>query len=354
MCRISCLFLMITSLVVGVATCSPFHGDESSADAGPEIKPDGSGTVPDSSIDASVRPVTVVRDIPTPRAVAVSAGTLAVVDASPDAHTCSVADCQATWRKLTAPANSVGKAGVALAGDLVGAFAEQCISDGVVWALSSTQPFAPDLTCPRAVVGFGGALYFAAEGVASTGSGWSVQRCVAAGCTTIATGSTRPPFGAPTALAVTPGRVLVGTDLYAIVAFDDVADAGTPTNIAQTTVAAVASDGISLFWFDGAAVNECTTSDCNSSKRVVSRDATVRALVADASGLYWTSAGSGDTDGKVFRRAPGAPTPVALASGLSAPIGLALDDTSAYWASDGCGGCSAGHGEILRVAKAGP
>ena len=54
-------------------------------------------------------------------------------------------------------------------------------------------------------------------------------------------------------------------------------------------------------------------------------------IVADPSGVYWTSAGAGEDGGRILRLAPGADEPQVLASGLVTPFDLVLDSKRVYW-----------------------
>lgn len=67
-------------------------------------------------------------------------------------------------------------------------------------------------------------------------------------------------------------------------------------------------------------------------------------LVADGTYLYWTNMGNDGTDGAIRRAAlAGGPAENVL-TGLSYPLGIALDDHFVYWAASGTG-------DVLRVAK---
>ncbi len=345
------------------ASCAAFGGGDSSSAPGDDAAgagPDGSAAATADAadaadIDAGPGGAVLLRDIPTPVSIAASGGTLVYADGTADLRACDVTSCASTSRAILATGLAQSKSGVAMASGtgIIGAFAGGCTGEVAVFDLSGAQLYDFLLNCPHAITAFGGELYVTNAGSAGSGAGWSVMRCDAAGCVDIAAGATKREEGAPLVSTVVTGKVLTATDLYQVLAFDDVADAGPPTSV-PAIATALASDGTSLFWFDGKGVQACTMANCGTTHGVVQDDTTVRAIAYDSSGLYWTSAGSGDGDGKVMWLATISAKVVAIATGLRQPIGLALDDGFVYWANDGCDGCSAGHGEVRRVAKAKP
>jgi hypothetical protein len=80
-------------------------------------------------------------------------------------------------------------------------------------------------------------------------------------------------------------------------------------------------------------------------------------VVGDASGIYWTNAGStlSSRDGSVVvcrATGCGSPPPQLLALFQSHPRGIALDDTYVYWVNQGLG-TDPTDGAVLRIPKAG-
>jgi hypothetical protein len=167
--------------------------------------------------------------------------------------------------------------------------------------------------------------------------------------------------GSATALTVGHLELVVatGTELVAatsagrIVTWPLTGAAGPPTEIlgGGETFRDLATDGTTLVWLDGTKVRGCTIAQCAATVHTVANDATAQVLAGDASGVYWTSKGSGPGDGKVMWLAPGAATAKAIATGQVSPLGIALDATSVYWANDADLVGNTSKGSILRRIK---
>jgi hypothetical protein len=123
------------------------------------------------------------------------------------------------------------------------------------------------------------------------------------------------------------------------------------TESLSTTFRDLATDGARVFWLDATSVRGCDVAACAATARVVASDATAQVLAADPTGVYWTSKGSGAGDGKVMWLAPTATTPVAIATGQIAPVGVALDAAWVYWANDADAAANVTKGSIFRRRK---
>jgi hypothetical protein len=98
----------------------------------------------------------------------------------------------------------------------------------------------------------------------------------------------------------------------------------------------------------------CPKNGCNGSPTTLAADTTtVSGLASDGISVYWTELGDGVVDGQAVanvgsvRKCSAAGcngNPIAVASRLNVPVGIAVDNQYVYWA-DGSGG------QILRAPK---
>jgi hypothetical protein len=289
----------------------------------------------------------------TPTSLFALGGTLFFTNGTKDVSSCTG---QACMPSLLVNGPSV-KAQVAATADGIVAIDTTCgnamRSDGVyLYARNGTGTLTLGDPCPTSVTAAGTFLFSASAGLETLGTSWSVQRCNATSCETIAGDTIVSPFGTPKVVAATPTDVYVGTASGRIVHWPNQPNAGAGTVLVQSEFFTnLVTDGKLLAWIDGSRVRACTIADCAGTVRTVASDATARRLAADDSGLYWTSAGSGGADGKVLHVAPAGEAPVVLAGGQTEPDGIALDGGFVYWTTRGCAGCAAGEGAILRQPK---
>jgi hypothetical protein len=85
-------------------------------------------------------------------------------------------------------------------------------------------------------------------------------------------------------------------------------------------------------------------------KVLASHQANPGDLALDASSVYWTTFGSGTSEGSIVKVSKLGNTPVTLADHQSVPFGIAVDDTQVYWANYDAGGPN---GALMSVPKAG-
>jgi hypothetical protein len=342
----------VIALFAGLAACQSFG---SSADAPPSPPPDAAAPLSDggASVDgarASSAVEVVVARVHAPTSLFARAGSLYFTDGTKDVSVCRAAACAPT-PLVDGP--SV-KAAVAASASAVLALDTTCgnamRADGVYLYDSKTGAAVTEGDpCPTAVTAAGDFAFFTSAGLETLGTSWSVKRCTATACEAVAGDVVVSPFGAPKVVAATASDVYVGTAGGRIVRWPNQPNAGPGAPlIASEFFTDLVTDGASLAWLDGKRVRGCALADCAGTVRTVALDATARHLAMDASGLYWTSTGSGGSDGKLQHMAPGATIAASIATGLSAPDGIALDGGFVYFTTHGCDGCAVDQGAILR------
>jgi hypothetical protein len=318
---------------------SPMDASAPLVDAGPTV--DGA---PASGADV------VVSKIHAPTSLFARTGSLFFANGTKDVSVCSVDACSPS-ALVNGP--SV-KAEVAASPSAVLAIDTTCgnavRSDGVyLYAPGDGGALTLGDPCPTSVTAAGDFVFFTSAGLETLGTSWSVKRCTATSCEAIAGDGLGPTFGAPKVIAATSTDVYVGTASGRIVRWANQPQAGAGTQLVQSEFFTdLVTDGTSLSWIDGRHVRACTIADCAGTVHTVAQDATARHLAADASGLYWTSTGSGGSDGKVLHVPAGSSTVAPIATGQTEPDGIALDGGFVYWTTHGCDGCAADEGEIVR------
>jgi hypothetical protein len=340
------------ALSAGLAACQSFG---SSADAPPSTPPDAATPLADGGASVDGAPASsgveiVVAKVRAPTSLFARAGSLYFTDGTKDVSVCSAAVC--------APSPLVAgpsvKAAVAASAGGVLAIDTTCgnaiRADGVyLYDPKSGAAVTEGDPCPTAVTAAGDFAFYTSAGLETLGTSWSVKRCTSTACEAIAGDAVVSPFGAPKVVAATATDVYVGTAGGRIVRWANQpnAGAGAPL-IASEFFTELVTDGASLAWLDGKRVRACAIADCAGTVRTVALDATARHLAMDASGVYWTSTGSGGSDGKLQHVAPGASAVESIVTGESAPDGVALDGGFVYWTTRGCDGCAADQGAIFR------
>jgi hypothetical protein len=105
---------------------------------------------------------------------------------------------------------------------------------------------------------------------------------------------------------------------------------GAPETIAtgQSIIGGPLVSGNLLFWSTSTSVREAPVG--GGTTESLGTGSNLRGLAVDATSAYWTDAGEGG-DGVVMKAAIGGGTPQTIASGLSAPMAVAVDTTSVYW-----------------------
>jgi len=107
----------------------------------------------------------------------------------------------------------------------------------------------------------------------------------------------------------------------------------------------VAVDATGIYWTDQAAGTALRLTPGSTQPQVVFTGQQPFGLALDATYLYVDTVGTDNADGTVVRVAKdGSGTPVVLASGLSWPSELSVDDVAVYWANQEGGG-------VMKVAK---
>jgi hypothetical protein len=348
---------MRLALVVGLAcvACGALTGDDGG----------GAGDLPDrASLDATAPDAAGVGDagcttcadliakkITAPEAIAVVAGTLWFADGTKDVFTCDPTAC------TPKPSFQGSQLKVKLAASTGGAVALDTTcsavprNDGVyLYDATGTPARIVGDPCPTAVAAAEAFLFYTSAGDLNHATTYSVNRCDTGGCGAVAGGSFVDGYGAPRALAATASDVFMGSSNGHLLRWPNKTNAGSPEVLLASgeTFLELATDGATLAWIDGASVRSCPVATCKDNVVTVAPDTTARHVVVDAKGVYWTSEGSGGTDGKVLRRGANDATPVAVVTGQLSPNAIDVRDGWIYWSTRGCDGCNAGQGAIFR------
>jgi hypothetical protein len=343
----------IVAVAAGPTACGSFGADAASPSSAPDASVDAT-TSPDGGPGADGGCAScgdVASRLNAPTSLFAQGGRLFFTDGTRDVESCDANACAPTG---LSNGPSV-KATVAATGDAVIAIDATCgnavRSDGVyLYARDGSGPQTVGDPCPTAVTAAGSFLFVTSAGLETVGSGWSVKRCSATSCETLlGDAAVVPPFGAPKVVAATNSEVYFGTASGHLIKLPNAPNAASYLELLSGEFFTdLVTDGTSLAWIDGTRVRACSIADCAGSVHTVGTDSTARHLAAGASGLYWTSSGSGGDDGKVMHVAPGALAPVPLVTGQPGPEAIALDGAFVYWTTHGCDGCAPGQGAIRR------
>jgi hypothetical protein len=352
-------------VLVAAAACSSFGStpDEGVPAVPPAGPPDGALGADDGAPpgDGGQATATVVLPVvKTAASIAASGGTLFFTDNTSTAYTCLASACLPEPFAVTpggAGSNWLFRRVAATAG-YVGFVDSTCSSRNdrdageYLYARDGGAVWSHPVPCPIAVSTFGDDISFTNSGlVGATAADWSITRCDAQGhCGDVAGSDAAIPnavlaFGVFVSgfavAATTKGQLLRWAPPGSLADATTIANGGAP-------VGGLATDGADVYWFDARGVQACSPANCAATGRTISTDPTAKQITGDATGAYWTSAGSGLGDGKLFHAAPGAEATV-LEKGLSAPDAIALDEGFVYWTDQPPG--NAVSGAILRRPK---
>jgi hypothetical protein len=316
----------------------------------------------DAGADApctSCAPTSVAPEIPHPYRIAASAGALYWSDFTKDLWTCDPAAC--VPQVLGGDGGTLLKSHLGATSASVDAIDTTCSSVNdrtageYVYLRASGVVTARGVACPQFVSTHGDRAYFTNSGtLGAAHSDWSVTRCEAdGGCVDLVGGATPLGFGVLLFAVATDTKIVGAMSSGTLVQWDNVvgANATITSEALSTTFRDVATDGARVFWLDATSVRGCEVAKCAATASTVASDATAQVLAADATGLYWTSKGSGAGDGKVMWLARGATAAVAIATGQVSPVGIALDAKYVYWANDRDASGNVTKGSILRRSK---
>jgi hypothetical protein len=367
----SCAVASAVACAAAPIACASFDDGPPSAiaasDAGASDGNDGATATDDAAIDdggldglcSACAGSVVAPQVAHPYRLAASGGTVFWTDFTKDLWTCEAAAC--IPRVLEGDGGTKLKSLIGATSSLVGAIDTTCSSlndrtEGeYVYLGDAGSVTARGVACPSFVSTRGDLLYFTNAGtIGSVHTDWSVTRCDPGGTCTDLVGSATPLAAGILLYAVaTDTQVFGATSTGNLLTWDATVDAGGTLSV--TTLGAsfhdLATDGARIIWLDGQGVRGCDIGQCTATQRTIANDTTAQVLAADATGVYWTSKGSGPGDGKVMWLAPTATAPVAIATGQIAPVGIALDAAFVYWAnaSDAAGNVT--KGSLWRRAK---
>lgn len=102
--------------------------------------------------------------------------------------------------------------------------------------------------------------------------------------------------------------------------------------------ASIVSTGGSLYWVDQAVTGNvwtCTIADCGSTVHSIASGVQPEAIATDGTDLYYTDYGNGTTTGMAIKLPIGGGAATTLATGLAAPLGIAVDGAKVFWAEQG-------------------
>jgi hypothetical protein len=301
----------------------------------------------------------VAPEVAHPYRLAASGGTVFWSDFTKDLWTCEADAC--IPRVLEGDGGANLKSLIGATSALVGAIDTTCSSvndrtEGeYVYLGDAGSVTARGVACPSFVSTWGDRLYFTNAGtIGSVHTDWSVTRCDPAGTCTDLVGSATPlTVGILLYAVATDTQIFGATTAGNLLTWDATVDAGGTMSVTALGASFhdLATDGVRIVWLDAQSVRGCDIGQCAATERTIANDTTAQVLAADATGVYWTSKGSGPGDGKVMWLAPTASAPVAIATGQIAPVGIALDAAFVYWAnaSDAAGNVT--KGSLWRRAK---
>jgi hypothetical protein len=345
----------VVALGASLSGCGSFGSNDSDPPASTPVEASSPVVEGGAPGDAALtqEAVVVVSRIHAPTYLSARAGSLFFADGTRDVFVCSPSTCSPSALS-NGPAP---KAAVAASTSAVLAIDTTCVnalrSDGIYLYGPDGGAVVVGDPCPTSVAATGDFTFVTSAGLQTLGTAWSVKRCTASMCEEIVGGSaTTAPFGSPKVIAATGTDVYVGTASGRLVRWANQANAPGGTLLVESEFFRdLATDGTHLSWIDGTRVRACTIASCAGTVYTVAADATARHLAADASGLYWTSTGSGGADGKVLRVAPGGTTVTTIANGQTGPEGITLDDGFVYWTTRACDRCAPDQGAIVRRPK---
>jgi len=357
-------------LAVAVASaCGGFAADSTASDAGADASANATDAPDDTSPATSAAdadaactvcdPVILAPEIAHPYRLAASGGVVYWSDFTQDLWTCNPDAC--VPQALGADGGTLLKSLVGATSARIGAIDTTCSSVNdrtageYLYPRGSGNVLVRGVACPAFVNTHGDSLYFTNSGTLGTvHTDWSVTRCEAdGGCTDLVGSTAQLADGILEYAVATDTKIIGGTVTGALVQWNNAVDAGASL-VAEslgTTFHDLATDGTRVFWLDGQSVRGCDLSQCTVTMRVIASDSTAQVLAADATGLYWTSKGSGPGDGKVMWLAPSATVAVAIATGQVSPVGIALDAGYVYWANDRDAAGNITKGSLLRRVK---
>jgi len=133
-------------------------------------------------------------------------------------------------------------------------------------------------------------------------------------------------------------EVAFWTESGRLVRVPAMSSSSTTTMATGTGIHGLAVDSSSVFWTDEAAgtVQRCpATSDCSGPTLLRGGQASPSTIAVDSTGVAWTNAGSGASDGTLVECSYPDCTegPFILADGQADPHEVALDSTYVYWAA---------------------
>jgi hypothetical protein len=341
--------------------CTSFGTTDAADGGGDEAGTDGSaGDAPapppgDGGCDGRCAPSVVIEGIVHPSSLAIREGRLLWTDGANVLWSCDPAACAPT------PFATAGAivARVAASNTQVGAIEATCGTTGtpqpeLLFLLDGSPGMARSAPCPVDVAASPTLVFFVNRGDITpvSGTNWSISACSTTDCFDIAHDTIVSPKGQPELIAPVDDSIYVGSSAGRLLRWPVVGDAGPPEEVVPNgeRFYALAATSTRVYWIGlMKTIRGCERSGC--APHEIASDTTVQQIVADATGLYWTSAATGRGDGRVAYLPNGSTTPEILVTGAIAPSSLAVDDSYVYFANASDQAGDPTKGSIVRVPK---